>query len=158
MTESAKPAFISALESAFGPPSQAAFGSAIFYAPADVSTTLEQAALARYRYFVGDLWERYGEDAWMSTWQPVYTRPADAEPNILTELRSLNDRSAALSASMLLENGDEANAALSAAFDDATVTDLSIYTVGDGAAMSGILVAARRAATTDELFLILLLD
>ena len=37
-------------------------------------------------------------------------------------------------------------------------SELSVYKVGDGGAMAGIMVAARRAATGDDIFLILLLD
>lgn len=58
-----KPAAVTALEAAFGGPSPAGFGSAVFYVPLAATSDLDAAAHARYRYFVGDLWERYGEAA-----------------------------------------------------------------------------------------------
>ena len=48
-------------------------------------------------------------------------------------------------------------AALAAAFDDPAVTELAAYTLGDGAAMAGILVAGRRDDGADT-FLVFLLD
>jgi hypothetical protein len=38
------------------------------------------------------------------------------------------------------------------------VTDLVVYKIGDGAALSGILLAARRAATGETIMLVFLLD
>jgi hypothetical protein len=156
------PDYVTALEAAYGPPSQAGFGSAVFYEELEAEADLEKAALAKYRFFIGPLWERFGEAVWLTPWQAVYTRPPDAERDIVVELRAIPDRAAALSASMLLENGDEATTPLAVAYDDPAVTDLVVYSVGDGAAMSGILIAGRRRASgtdTDEaVFLILLLD
>jgi glycine cleavage system aminomethyltransferase T len=57
-----------------------------------------------------------------------------------------------------VQDADKARAALSAAFDDATVTELSVYNIGDGAAMSGLLIAARRGATGESTFLVFLMD
>ena len=156
-----QPANVAALQAAYGAPSQAAFGSAVFTAPAAPGVSLEQAALATYRHFVGELWMRYGEDAWMSPWQLVYTRPPHALPNIVTELAALPDHAARLAASLLLENLPDpsaAHAALAAAFDDPAVTALALYRIGDGAAMSGILLVGLRP--TDHIFtlLILLMD
>jgi hypothetical protein len=45
-----------------------------------------------------------------------------------------------------------------AAFDDPAVTELAVYKIGDGAAMAGLLVAARRAATGETVTLVFLLD
>jgi hypothetical protein len=58
-----KPATVTALEAAYGAPSQAGFGSAVFYAPLPATADLDAAARIQYRYFVGELWERYGEAA-----------------------------------------------------------------------------------------------
>lgn len=74
----AKPEYVTALEAAYGAPSQAGFGSAVFHEQLEASASLEQAALAQYQYFVGDLWERYGKDAWMGPWKEVYAREAMA--------------------------------------------------------------------------------
>jgi hypothetical protein len=57
-----------------------------------------------------------------------------------------------------VQDAEQARAALAAAFDDAAVTELSVYNIGDGAAMSGLLIAARRAATGDATFLVFLMD
>ena len=162
MATTYKPDYVTALEAVYGPPSQAGFGSAVFYELLPAGSDLTATALAHYRFFVGPLWERFGEDAWLTPWQAVYTRPPEAERSIEAELRAVPDRAAALSASMLLENGDEATTALTVAYDDLAVTDLVVYNVGDGAAISGVLIAGRRegsdAATAEAVFLILLLD
>lgn len=155
-----RPDAVAALETVFGPPSQAGFGSAVFYDPLAPDVDLEQAALARYQFFVGDLWERYGADAWMEPWQRVYSRPAGATRDIVAELRALANRNAAMSASVLLdsvESPEDAQAALAAAFDDPAVAELTIYTLGDGGAMAGLLVAGLRQ-DRGAIFLVFLLD
>ena len=156
----ARPTAVAALEAAFGPPSQAGFGSAVFYDRLASGADLEQAALARYQFFVGDLWERYGADAWMGTWQRVYLRTTGATPNIVTELRTLANHDAAMAASVLLdsvESLEEAQAALAAAFDDPAVVELTVYTLGDGGAMAGLLVAGRHQ-DRGAILLVFLLD
>ena len=157
----AKPTYVAALEAAYGPPSQAGFGSAAFYAPGQSAGNLEATAQAQYQYFVGDLWDRYGADAWLGTWQQVYTRPPGAGRAFVSELRAINDRTAALSVELLLDEVDDpptAQQALSSAFDDPAVTDLAVFQIGDGAALSGLLVAGRRAATGETVMLVFLLD
>ncbi|GAB4471600.1 MAG: hypothetical protein OHK0037_31010 [Elainellaceae cyanobacterium] len=159
------PDYVANLQAIYGPPSQAGFGSAVFYEPLDSellerADALEQMALKHYRYFVGDLWERWGEAAWMMPWKQVYRRqPGDAH-QIVAEMQAIAPSDAGQSLSLVLTSGDDFEAthrALSAAYDDATVTDLAIYTLGDGAAMSGVLVAGYREPG-DATFLILLLD
>jgi len=153
-------AAVTALQALYGAPSQAGFGSAVFFDQLKPTDTLADAALAKYKFFVGDLWERYGEDAWMGPWKEVYTRQLGGKPDIVAELRGIADRDAKQSVPMILDNiddADNARAALSAAFDDPAATELAVYNLGDGEAMSGILVAGRNAdgATT---FLVFLLD
>ena len=160
-SHTAKPQVVTDLEAAYGAPSQAGFGSAVFYEPPPVDGDLEQAALAKYKYFVGDLWERYGEEAWMGPWKAVYTRPADGKRDMIAELRGITNRDARQSVEMILDNVDEpekARAALSAAFDDPAVTELALYNTGDGAAMSGLLLAGRRGDAGEATFLVFLLD
>jgi hypothetical protein len=159
--EQSKPDYVTDLEAAYGAPSQAGFGSAVFHEQLAAGDDLEQAALAKYKYFVGDLWERYGEDAWMGPWKMVYTRPEDGKRDIVAELRGITDREARMSVEMILDNVDDpkkARAALSAAFDDPAVTELAVYNTGDGAAMSGLLISGRRADTSDATFLVFLMD
>jgi hypothetical protein len=60
---------------------------------------------------------------------------------------------------LVAPNGDRDRdqTALSAAYDDAAVTELSLYTLGEGAALSGLLVAGRRQHG-ETTFLLFLLD
>lgn len=57
------------LMAVYGAPSQAGFGSAVFDAAIEPGTGVESVALRFYKYFVGDLWQQYGEAAWKSTWK-----------------------------------------------------------------------------------------
>ena len=146
VTPMAKPAYVSALEAVFGPPSQAGFGSAVFYTQSEAAGGLEGAAKEAYQHFTGDLWERYGAGAWLRSWQQVYTRPPAAQHAVVAELRRLDDRSAWKSAGVLLHDVEDPQAADSAAFGDTAVTDLAIYKIGDGNALAGLLLAAQRGA------------
>jgi hypothetical protein len=56
---------VTRLEGTYGGPSQQGFGSAVFYENLRDTDDLTQAALSRYKTFVGKLWERFGEAAWM---------------------------------------------------------------------------------------------
>jgi hypothetical protein len=161
VTPAAKPAYVTALEAAYEAPSQAGFGSAIFFEQSQEPGSLEQAAQAKYRYFVGELWQRYGEDAWMGSWQTVYTRPPGADRAIVAELRAIEDRSAAQSVGLILDEAADPQAAAQAlrgAFDDPTVSELAVYKIGDGAQMAGLLVTARRESGGETVMLVFLLD
>lgn len=160
--ESKTVGFLAQLEAAFGPPSQQGFGSAVFNEVLQPADDLATAALAKYRYFVGPLWSRLGERAWMTPWREVYTRPPGARRDIVAELRGIVDPDARMSVPLLLdvtENAEAARAALAAAFDAPAVTELRVFNLGDGAAMSGLLVAGRRAAVGgDATYVIVLMD
>jgi hypothetical protein len=154
------PGDVADLTTVYGSPSQAGFGSAVFHEQLAPDADLEQAALRHYRYFVGDLWERYGEAAWMSTWKQVYARPPGAKADIVGELDAISDPTARLSIPLLLEpggDGESAQKALSKTYDDVSVIELHVYTVGDGAALSGLLIAGRRQ-NGKATFLVFLLD
>lgn len=156
-----RPDYVTRLEAAYGPPSQAGFGSAVFFETLRPTDDLTRAALAKYRYFVGELWGRYGEEAWVAPWKEVYARRSGVKPDIVAELRGIGDRDARLSAPMILDNIEEAEAAraaLSAAFDDPAVAELRAFNLGDGEAMSGLLVAGRRGPSGDTTFLVFLMD
>lgn len=161
---SVTPAFpdsVARLEAAYGGPSQAGFGSAVFHETLTDDDDLTQAALSTYRTFVGPLWGRYGEAAWMGPWRTVHTREPGARPDIEAELRGIADRDARQSVPMLLddiEGAEAARAALSAVFDDPAVTELRVFNLGDGAAMSGLLVAGRRGAGGETAYLVVLMD
>lgn len=155
-----KPDYVIQLETAYGTPSQAAFGSAVFYETAKATDNLERKALEKYKYFVGELWERYGEDAWMGAWKEVYARPAGIKPDIVAELQGISDPNAALSTPMILdvvENAPAARRALSNAYDDKSVLELKVYNLGDGGAMSGLLITGRRS-NGETTFLVFLYD
>jgi hypothetical protein len=160
-TITSKPEYVNALEAAYGAPSQAGFGSAVFYEHMKADDDLRQAAIEKYRYFVGELWERYGEEAWMGPWKEVYSRKAGVQHNIVAELRNIKDPDAAISVPMILDNiegADKARLALSTAYDHPLVTDIQVYNLGDGGAMSGLLIAGRRNETGEAIFLVFLLD
>ena len=155
-----QPDYVAALEAAYGAPSRAGFGSAVFHEEAGEGEALEEAALAKYRYFVGELWGRYGEDAWMGPWKEVYVREAGT-PGVVAELRGIADPDARRSVPLLLdarEGADQARAALAAAYDDPAVTELRVFNLGDGGQMSGLLIAGRRAGPGEATFLVLLMD
>ena len=162
-TESAegKPESVINLEEVYGIASQDAFGSSVFYNPAsNLEESLEEAALAKYQYFTGETWDRYGEENWLGEWSLVYQRSASTERDIVAELRAIADNRARLSASLLLENIEneaEACKSLASVFDDQLVSELSIFKIGDGSAMSGVLIASRRS-TDETVFLVLLMD
>jgi len=156
-----KPTIVTELETSYGAPSQAGFGSAVFYEKQVASDDLEKMALEKYRYFVGDLWERYGEDAWMGPWKQVYARKPGAKPDIVAELRGIQDPEAAISVPMILDNidnADSARTALSAAYDNPAVNDLRVFNLGDGGAISGLLIAGGNNETGEAIFLVFLLD
>ena len=156
-----QPDYLVQLEAAFGGPSQQGFGSAVFFETLADTDDLTQASLSKYQTFVGKLWERYGEQAWMGPWRAVYARKAGATPNIVAELRAIADPDTRQSVPMLLDDIDGAEAArvaLSAVFDDPAVTELRIFNLGDGEAMSGLLIAGRRGASGETTFLVFLMD
>jgi hypothetical protein len=154
------PRYVADLQAVYGAPTQSGFGSAVFYERLDRAANLERIALKYYRYFVGELWERFGEAAWMTPWKQVYRREPGEPHQVVAEMRAISDSSTALLVPILLdeiENSEAAQQALSDVYDDTSVVDLNIYSLGDGAAISGLLVAGRRE-TGDSVFLVLLLD
>lgn len=152
---------LAALQGAYGAPSQAGFGSAVFSERLAPSDSLEQHARGWYRHFLGDRWTDVGAEVWLSPWKEVHRRPDGAAPAIVAELRAISDPDAQVSAPMILdvvEDAERAREALAGAYDDPSITELRVFSLGDGAAMSGILVAGRAGATGDAAFLVFLLD
>ena len=155
----AKPSYVTTLEKAYGAPSQAGFGSAIFYTDTEAKD-LTKAARKYYQHFVGELWERWGEDAWMGPWKEVYERKPGAKADIVAELNGIKDIDARNSVPMIVEvveNAEAARKALAEAYDDPAVTELRVFSLGDGGAMSGLLVAGKRKSG-EATFLVFLLD
>ena len=96
----------------------------------------------------------------MARWKKVYVRPANAKHDIVGELRSLTDPNVSSAAQMILDgvsNAESARQALSVAYDDPSVVELAVYNIGDGEAMSGLIIAARRS-NSEGTFLVLLMD
>lgn len=157
----AKPGYVKTLEAAYGGPSQSGFGSAVFYDTLSSADDLSEAAKGKYKAFVGERWERYGEQAWMTPWKEVHVRETGSSPDIVGELRAIADRDARLSVPMILddlEDAEAARAALSATFDDPAITELRVFNLGDGEAISGLLVAGRRGETGETTFVVFLMD
>lgn len=155
-----KPTTVTDLEAAYGPPSQEGFGSAVFHEELAIAGGLERQAVATYRHFVGERWDRFGESVWMGPWRTVYRRASDAKQDIVAELRGISDP-AAVSVPLILEvieNAESARAALAAVYNDPAVTDLRVFNVGDGEAMSGLLVAGHRGAENTAIYLVVLMD
>jgi len=161
MNPSPAPPDYTDLVTLYGAPSQAGFGSAVFSDAIEPGLDLEAIALHYYQHFVGKLWEQFGETVWMSAWKQVYVRPNGMQPDIVAELKGIRDRAAAQFVPILLltETDDHARAqqALAAVFDNPQVIDLSVYAIGDGAAMAGLLLAGRRT-TGETTILVSLLD
>jgi hypothetical protein len=148
------------LQAVFGPPSQAGFGSAVFTEKVDRQQDLEAAAKRAYRHFLGASWGKAGEATWMAPWQRVYARAPGGRDAIVAELRAIENPAARSSIEMLLDGHakpDVARQALSAVYDDPGMELVQVYTLGDGAALSGVLIAGR-ASNGAATLLVFLMD
>lgn len=152
---------VAVLQAIYGPPSQAGFGSAVFFDQIEPGTDLEAIARRSYQHFVGKLWEQYGESAWMSVWKQIYVRPNGIQPDIVAELKAIADPLAVqyVPILLLIETDDQIRAqqALATVFNHPQVTNLSVYAIGDGSAMSGLLLAGSRTSG-ETTILVSLLD
>ena len=126
----------------YGKPSSAGFGSAVFYNTIN-DTTLESAALNNYKAFMGGQWNTDSESRWKSTWKRCYERPQGTTPDILTELNNIKDPDAKRSVPLLtelIEQADQGKAALATVFNHPDITKVQVYNIGDGEALSGLLL------------------
>jgi hypothetical protein len=155
------PTWVASLQSVFGPPSDAGFGSAVFYSPPGAGTlSLEAMARIHYERFCGERWTELGGEQWLGVWRQLYDRPAGQPGAVLSEIPALVDPEVRSAALMLWEGGPEptaARAALQAAFDATIVEKFHIYKIGDGEAMSGAILAAE-TMRGEQCCLIILLD
>ena len=131
-----KPDYVTRLESSYGAPSQAAFGSAVFCEQLKATDSLADAALRRPASSSAIYWERYGEGprGWDRGKRSMHARPAPS-PDIVAELHGIDNPDAVNSTPMILDNIDDAEqarTALAAAYDDPTVTNLRVFNLGDG--------------------------
>jgi len=156
------PATIAELEMVFGKASDAGFGSAVFFSPPTdaVSGSLETESKAIYQTFCGEIWEEFGVENWLANWKVLLERPPGSGGDIVAEIQSIRDPESGSAAQLLLDAGpdpDRAEATLRAAFNDPGISQLQIFKIGDGGAMSGVIIAAE-TSTKVRYFLIILLD
>lgn len=128
------------------------------------TSSLETTALMIYQKFCGELWNRFGEAAWMSSWEKVYQRDntsrTDSSGDFLSEIRSIRNPAIHGLLPMLIDEIEDSELAkkhLAEAFDSPEVREVAVYSIGDGAAMSGLIVASDRI-NGERICLILLLD
>lgn len=130
----------------FGGESQSTLGAAVFQSPSKLfSGDLEAFAFSSYKHFVGKAWNTFGEENWSRPWGLLYQRTGDTPPNILQELESVSDPTAALAASQLTESHDnpsDAAQALGAVFNAPAIQQLRFYRAGDSEAITGLVIVA----------------
>ena len=96
----------------------------------------------------------------MSGWKELYQRSLGGTIGIVSELRSIKVQPFRSCAAMFLDENEDNEAVhllLSRAFDSDKVRELRIFSIGDGEALSGFLIAAE-IADLGRLFLIFLMD
>jgi hypothetical protein len=134
---------IEALEKVYGKPVSTGFGSAVFYDESKQNASLASIALNVYKLFMGEKWNAETESTWMSAWKKVYERSPGNAADILSELNNVKDADAKRSVPLLtelVENAEDGQHALAAAFNHADISQVQVYSVGDGEAMSGLLL------------------
>lgn len=160
MQETNKPQYVLDLETSYGEPSQEGFGSTVLFKTVKTADLLEQVAQEQYQYFVGDKWLEWGPETWLAPWAETYRRPDDAARDIAAELSAIEDFDTQMQVDMILnniDNADKARDALSVAYDAPDVSELRAYNIGDGEAMSGLLLAGRRE-NGETTFLLFIMD
>lgn len=154
-----KPESVRALEAIYGGASDSGFGSAVFWTP-EGGQGLEVAAREIYHRFVGERWERFGESAWMAPWAAVHHAAGPAS-DIVAALQAIEDRDVKRSVPMILdevESPDAARAALRSVFEQMPLRELAVYRIGDGSAMSGLLLAGLDGDDGHAVAVVFLLD
>ncbi len=149
------------LQKIYGGPDVHGMGSSVTHVVLGPEERLEDVARKRYQAFCGEIWERFGPENWLGQWAEVYRRPTGQAGNIIEELKGLSEHPDNLSASMILDNIDEAeagHAALAEVFNDPAMEQLCIYRLGDGDAYSGLLIAGQRGGGEPATLLTFLMD
>lgn len=134
---------VEALEKVYGKPSTSGFGSAVFYEVSKQQTGLASIALEEYKLFMGGQWTAETEKNWMSGWKLLYERNPGYPGDILAELENLKDADAKRSVPLLTElinDPAQAKIALESAFNNPRLAHLQLFSVGDNAALSGLLL------------------
>ncbi len=150
---------VQTLTAIYGPAASSGMGSAVFTAQGATADTLMTEAMAAYRHFVGESWDKR-KDAWEAGFEEIYRRaPGDAR-GIDAELHALQAPALRGAVQMMVDEMEDptaARAALAEAFDGAGVSELRIYSLGDGEQMAGLQVAALREGG-EAVLLVMLLD
>lgn len=149
------------LQGIYGGPDVTGMGSSVTSRLLEEGELLEDAARKQYQKFCGDVWERFGPENWLGQWAEVYQRPTGTQGDVVQEIRGIQDQSASLAASMLLDNIDPAESAkqaLEREFNDVAIQRFMIYRLGDGEAYSGVLLVAQRSSSEPITFLAFLMD
>jgi hypothetical protein len=136
---------IEALEKIYGKATDTGFGSAVFHGAAAIGISADSIALVHYKSFMGKQWDAQSEGKWMGSWKTVYERPPGIKADILAELATITDPCAKTSIPLLTELVEDAangTKALAAAFNHPDVTSAVLHTIGDGEAMSGLILTA----------------
>lgn len=136
--------FIEALEQVYGKRSNSGFGSAVFYEASKLPGSLASMALDVYKFFMGNKWNNETEAAWLSGWKQVYERSPGTVPDILSELKNIKDEDAKRSVPLLtelIENAEQGRHALESAFNYSGISHAAVFTVGDSAAFSGLILS-----------------
>ena len=133
-----------ALEKVYGKACSAGFGSAVFHEISKPDSSLASIALNVYKLFMGEKWNPETEATWLSGWKIVYERNPGTVPDMLTELNHIKDADAKRSVPLLtelIENAEKGKEALAAAFNHPDISHVAVFTVGDNAAMSGLILS-----------------
>ena len=122
---------------------------------------LEEVAKHYYQHFVGkQRWDPSAAERWLGQWREVYRRtPGATSPGICAELRTLDDREARMQGDLILnvgENPEAARKALEQAYDSSEVADLRMYMIGDGEAMSGMMLIGVRKSGEATVLIVLM--
>jgi hypothetical protein len=135
---------IESLEKVYGKPNSTGFGSAVFYEVSKKDMELATIALDTYKLFMGDKWNAETEATWMSTWKLVYERNPGKAADILNELNNIKDADAKRSVPLLtelIENAEQGKLALAAAYNHPDISQVQLFSIGDGAEMAGLLLS-----------------
>ena len=147
------------LTTLYGPAASSGMGSAVFSAQGVTPDSLMTEAMAAYRHFVGESWDER-KSAWEAGFKELYRRAPSNARGIDAELHALQAPELRGVVQMMvdeMENPSAARAALAESFDGAGVSELRIYSLGDGEQMAGLQVAALREGG-DAVLLVMLLD
>ncbi|MEZ5766730.1 MAG: hypothetical protein R3D80_03035 [Paracoccaceae bacterium] len=107
------------------------------------------------------LWDRLGADAWLAPWSLAAARAQGSAQSVVDLLDTLEDLATRSAADMLVNANPDPEAApdaLREAFDHDGISELKVFTIGDGEAMSGLLIAAQDRETSEAIVLVFLMD